>query len=362
MSDKVLKILNGGLVKHLKIKHISNENKKIVMQLKVEEIHMAGTLNRVHAGTFSSICDTCIGFGSKLYLPKGASHFAVLNSSSNYLSFGKIGDVLTCTATQSHVGKSTQIWDAIVTCDDRVLSTTKSTVLNLYEDETKSSEIPNEKEKRLGLNFTIKNSSKEEIESKFDIYSLKWEEYVKFGKYNIFNWLTSNCQHFDKKEGNVLDLACGIGLITSCLKQNGFHGKFIGADISQGMIEKSMKTKNYNGGILKLDLDEKIPLDMKFDLITCFGATELLNSVDVFLSEVRRLLQGELWVSFQFDDEIFNPTEHQGIKGFTEKEIREKLKNFGFKILHLSVEREAYFTNHPTKGYSAVPYLMVKCE
>eukprot|EP01080_Neovahlkampfia_damariscottae_P008355 gene8355-180_t len=356
MKDE-LKILAGGLIKHLKIQHISHENQKIVMKLKVEEIHLAGTLKRVHGGTFSTLCDTCIGLGSKLNLPKNATNFAVLNSNTNFLGFGSLGDTLTCTATQMHCGKSTQVWDAVIKSNNKILSTTKSTVLNLYETEM---EIKNNK--LLGLNFTIKDTNKEEIESKFDAYSVKWEEYVKFGKYNIFNWISENCKNVKNKDYQILDLACGIGLITKCLKENGVKGKFTGSDISQGMIEKAMKTKNYNGGILKLDLDEKIPLNKKFDLITCFGATELFNSVDTFLQEVRRLLKGEFWVSFQFNDEIFNPTEHQGIKGFTENEIRNKLKNYNFNILDLKIEKEAYFTNHPERGYSAVPYILIRCK
>ncbi len=68
----------------------------------------------LHAGSVVSLADTCAGFGSYSNLPKGASGFTTIELKSNHLGTAREGAVQ-CIAKAAHLGKTTQVWDAVVT-------------------------------------------------------------------------------------------------------------------------------------------------------------------------------------------------------------------------------------------------------
>ncbi len=68
----------------------------------------------LHAGSVVTLADTCAGYGCVTNLPAGATGFTTIELKSNFLGTARDGTV-ECVATAVHMGKTTQIWDAVVT-------------------------------------------------------------------------------------------------------------------------------------------------------------------------------------------------------------------------------------------------------
>ena len=67
----------------------------------------------VHGGTLAAVADTACGYGAIVNLPDGASGFVTIELHTNFLGTARHG-ALVCTATPVHIGRSTQVWDAVV--------------------------------------------------------------------------------------------------------------------------------------------------------------------------------------------------------------------------------------------------------
>jgi 1,4-dihydroxy-2-naphthoyl-CoA hydrolase len=68
----------------------------------------------LHAGTVVTLADTCAGYGCLANLPSGATGFTTIELKSNFLGTAREGAIL-ASAKPAHLGKTTQVWDAIVT-------------------------------------------------------------------------------------------------------------------------------------------------------------------------------------------------------------------------------------------------------
>ena len=68
----------------------------------------------LHAGSIVTLADTAAGFGCIAHLPEGAVGFTTIELKSNHLGTALEG-TLDCTATAAHLGRTTQVWDAVVT-------------------------------------------------------------------------------------------------------------------------------------------------------------------------------------------------------------------------------------------------------
>ncbi len=68
----------------------------------------------LHAGTVVTLADTSCGLPTRALLPEGASGFTTIELKSNHLSTAREGRI-ECTATNVHAGRTTQVWDAVVT-------------------------------------------------------------------------------------------------------------------------------------------------------------------------------------------------------------------------------------------------------
>lgn len=71
----------------------------------------------LHAGTLVTLADTCAGYGCVCALPEGASGFTTVELKSNHLGTARDGTI-ECVATPVHLGRTTQVWDAVVTHRD----------------------------------------------------------------------------------------------------------------------------------------------------------------------------------------------------------------------------------------------------
>ena len=68
----------------------------------------------LHAGSVVTLADTAAGYGCVAHLPEGAVGFTTIELKSNHLGTALDG-TLDCTATAAHLGRTTQVWDAVVT-------------------------------------------------------------------------------------------------------------------------------------------------------------------------------------------------------------------------------------------------------
>jgi uncharacterized protein (TIGR00369 family) len=68
----------------------------------------------LHAGTVVTLADTASGYGCVANLPEGATGFTTIELKTNFLGTARDG-VIACIAKAAHMGRTTQVWDAIVT-------------------------------------------------------------------------------------------------------------------------------------------------------------------------------------------------------------------------------------------------------
>jgi 1,4-dihydroxy-2-naphthoyl-CoA hydrolase len=68
----------------------------------------------LHAASVVALADTSAGYGCVALLPEGAAGFTTIELKSNFLGTARDGAIL-CSATPVHLGRTTQVWDAVVT-------------------------------------------------------------------------------------------------------------------------------------------------------------------------------------------------------------------------------------------------------
>ena len=97
--------------------------------------HVSHSGGVVHGGTLVSIADTMCGYGAITHLPEGATGFVTIELHTNFLGTATAG-AMRCTARPVHLGKSTQVRDAVV-CDEateRTLAIFRCTQMVLRKD------------------------------------------------------------------------------------------------------------------------------------------------------------------------------------------------------------------------------------
>jgi len=70
----------------------------------------------LHGGTIITLADSCCGYGAFATLPEGATGFTTVELKTNFLGTMREG-VIRCVAEPYHLGRSTQVWDAVVKGD-----------------------------------------------------------------------------------------------------------------------------------------------------------------------------------------------------------------------------------------------------
>ncbi len=84
----------------------------IVSKLKVRPDLLAPN-GFLHAATIIALADTSAGYGTIAHLAEGASGFTTIELKANFLGTLLEGE-LHCVATAAHIGRTTQVWDAVV--------------------------------------------------------------------------------------------------------------------------------------------------------------------------------------------------------------------------------------------------------
>jgi 1,4-dihydroxy-2-naphthoyl-CoA hydrolase len=93
------------------ITHVAGPEVRAEMKVKPTLMAPNGYL---HAGSVVTLADTCAGYGCVVNLPAGAVGFTTVELKSNHLSTARDGTI-ECVAIAVHLGKTTQVWDAVVT-------------------------------------------------------------------------------------------------------------------------------------------------------------------------------------------------------------------------------------------------------
>ena len=68
----------------------------------------------LHAASVIALADSASGYGCVISLPPGATGFTTIELKSNFLGTALNGGV-SCIAELTHGGRTTQVWDAVVT-------------------------------------------------------------------------------------------------------------------------------------------------------------------------------------------------------------------------------------------------------
>ncbi|HTN65697.1 MAG TPA: PaaI family thioesterase [Burkholderiaceae bacterium] len=98
---------------HLGITITQVSDSEVRAELPVKNSLMAPN-GYLHAGSVVTLADTSAGYGCIVHLPEGATGFTTIELKSNHLGTARDGTV-ECVARPVHIGKKTQVWDAIVT-------------------------------------------------------------------------------------------------------------------------------------------------------------------------------------------------------------------------------------------------------
>jgi 1,4-dihydroxy-2-naphthoyl-CoA hydrolase len=122
----------GKLPAHLGIVVTHVGDSELRAELAVKEMHMAPN-GFMHAGTVVTLADTCAGYGCVVNLPPGATGFTTIELKSNHLGTAKEGTIVG-SAKPVHLGKTTQVWDTIVTHKDsgKTIALFRCTQMILY--------------------------------------------------------------------------------------------------------------------------------------------------------------------------------------------------------------------------------------
>jgi 1,4-dihydroxy-2-naphthoyl-CoA hydrolase len=114
-ADELNALLPGTLPGLLGIVIDSHEPGRLTAHLDVRPELLAPN-GYLHAGTVVTLADTSCGLPARALLPEGSSGFTTLELKSNHLGTAREGRI-SAVATNVHAGRTTQVWDAVVTTE-----------------------------------------------------------------------------------------------------------------------------------------------------------------------------------------------------------------------------------------------------
>ena len=112
-ADELNAILPGTLPGLLGIVIDTHEAGRLTAHLDVRPDLLAPN-GYLHAATVVALADTGCGLATRALLPEGAIGFTTIELKSNHLGTARQGRI-DVVATNVHAGRTTQVWDAVVT-------------------------------------------------------------------------------------------------------------------------------------------------------------------------------------------------------------------------------------------------------
>ncbi|CDH46114.1 PaaI family thioesterase [Candidatus Contendibacter odensensis] len=117
-SDITVEVLNERgsdyLPGYLGIVILDLAPQRLICRMEVKKLHIAPNYF-LHAASVVALADTACGYATFAHLPEGAESFTTLELKSNFLGTVQEGGSVGCLATAQHLGRTTQVWDAVVT-------------------------------------------------------------------------------------------------------------------------------------------------------------------------------------------------------------------------------------------------------
>ncbi len=115
----------------LEVTEVSDAGLKGRMPVRADLLAPNGYL---HAASVIALADTMTGYGTAAFLPADARLFTTIELKSNFLGTARSGTI-ECTATPVHLGRMTQVWDAVVTGEQaKTIAVFRCTQMILYGD------------------------------------------------------------------------------------------------------------------------------------------------------------------------------------------------------------------------------------
>ena len=106
----------GFLFDYLGMGFTKVEEDEVIAHIPLQQ-HHSGWHGTLQAGTLFALADSYAGYGCVKSLPQGASGFTTIETKNNFLAMTNAG-VIRCVATPVHKGRTTQVWDAVVSSTD----------------------------------------------------------------------------------------------------------------------------------------------------------------------------------------------------------------------------------------------------
>jgi len=130
--DHLNEVGKGKLPGHLGIVFTCAEKARIVAELAIGGTLMAPN-GYLHAGSVITLADTCAGYGCVANFPPGAAGFTTVELKANFTGTAREGTIAAA-AKPLHLGKTTQVWDAVVTHKEsgRTIALFRCTQMILY--------------------------------------------------------------------------------------------------------------------------------------------------------------------------------------------------------------------------------------
>ena len=112
-ADELNALLPGTLPGLLGLRITAHEPGRLDAALDIRPDLLAPN-GYLHAATVVALADTSCGLPTRALLPEGSSGFTTIELKSNHLSTARDGRI-EVVATNVHAGRTTQVWDAVVT-------------------------------------------------------------------------------------------------------------------------------------------------------------------------------------------------------------------------------------------------------
>ena len=103
----------GRLPGLIGMRFVSLEPRRIGAELDIRAELLAPN-GFLHAASVIALADTAAGYACLAHLPDGAENFTTVELKCNFIGTAREG-TLACVATPVHLGRTTQVWDSVVT-------------------------------------------------------------------------------------------------------------------------------------------------------------------------------------------------------------------------------------------------------
>lgn len=114
MTDTRFNPPNGGLVPHMGITLVGEGDGWLEAKMEIGPFHLRSGANALHAASVVALADSVCGFAAGNSLPDGAKGYTTVELKSNFVGTASDGTLI-ARSSATHLGRSTQVWDSIVT-------------------------------------------------------------------------------------------------------------------------------------------------------------------------------------------------------------------------------------------------------